>query len=300
MKVGEVMTLEVHYVEPRDGVLRAAELMRDLDVGMLPVVESGAVAGVLTGHDLAVRLVAESRDPARTTAADLMSREVVYVYEDEELEAAARLMKEKGLRRLVVLDRENELVGIVSRGDLERAEPSVLSAASRASSGAAKAAEAVNALIQDELAAVESYRLAVGRVHGPAIAELRRLENEHEKAAALLQQAVAERGIEPAITAGARGVWSRLVEGAASLLGEDQALRALKEGEEHGVRDYERALGDAALFSDVRALIQSDLLPVTREHIPTLDRFLHGRGPSGLSYNADQGYGPAGGGRGVA
>jgi CBS domain-containing protein len=293
MTVGEIMTLEVEYVGPRDTVQRAAELMRDLDVGMVPVVDGGAVAGIVTDRDIALRCAAEGRDLAATSVGDIMSREVVYVYEDQEVSEASRVMEDRRIRRLVVLGSGNRLVGVVSLGDLARAVP--------ARAGAADAgAEAVNALIKDELAAVESYRQAVGRLHGPAIAELRRLENEHERAAALLQQAVAERGIEPALTAGAWGVWSRLVESAAAMMGETAAIKALKEGEEHGVRDYERALKDGTLSSDVRALIQTELLPSTRGHIPALERYLSGRGPSGTAYNADQGYGPAGGGRGVA
>ena len=311
MNVGEIMTLEVEYVGPRDNVQRAAELMRDLDVGMVPVVDGDAVAGIVTDRDIAVRCVAEGRELSDTSVSDIMSREVVYVYEDQDASEAARVMEDRQIRRLVVLGSGNRLVGVVSLGDLARAVPAraepVLEEVSRpaprgggADRPGAADAEAVNALIKDELAAVESYRQAVGRLHGPAISELRRLENEHERAAVLLQQAVAERGIEPALSAGAWGVWSRLVESAAAMMGETAAIKALKEGEEHGVRDYERALKDAALPSDVRALIQTELLPATREHIPALERCLSGRGPSGMTYNSDQGYGPAGGGRGVA
>lgn len=295
MKVGEAMTLEVQYARPEDTVQRAAGLLRDLGVGLIPVVSDGAVVGVVTERDLAVRFVAEGLDFSGTTAADIMSRDVLTVYEDQEAAEASELLENGRADVLVVLDRKNKLVGVVTPGDLAREAPAV-----EESMSDQPGADVVNDLIKDELSAVQTYHQAAEKIHGPALAEVRRLENEHEKAAALLQQAVAERGIEPATKAGVWGLWSKLVEGAAAAVGESTALRALKEGEERGVRDYEDALRDESLPSDVRALIQTNLLPQTREHIPALERYLGGRGPSGTSYHADQGYGDAGGGRGVA
>ena len=305
MKVGEIMSLEVEYARPQDNVQRAAELMRDLDVGMLPIVEREAVVGVVTDRDIAVRFAAAGLDYAGTSVTDVMSREVFYCYEDQELAEASRLMERKRVRRLIVLDRDNKLVGVVSLADLARtpfagALPALETVFQRGERREAPAGDALNALIRDELAAAETYRQAGERVHGPAIAELQRLEAEHRQAAAALQATAAERGQAPATSSGAWGVWSRLVERAASLVGEETALRALIEGEFHGVEDYEQALRDRELPAEVRALIQTDLLPQTREHIPALQSYVMGRHPRGSSYNADQGYGPSGSGRGVA
>ena len=296
------MTLEVEYARPQDNVQRAAELMRDLGVGMVPVVERDAVVGIVTDRDLAVRFVAEGLDFSGTCVSDVMSREIVYVYEDQDVAVASRLMEHKRVRRLVVLDRDNKLVGVVSQSDLARGAPQAAEPIAHEASEESEAGggEAVNDLIRDELAAAATYRQAAGRARGPAVAELRRLEDEHEKAAALLQQAAAEQGLEPATSAGGRGVWSRLVERAAALVGEDTSLRALIEGELRAVEDYELALRSSELPVDVRALIEASLLPQAREHVPALQSYVSGRHPRGSSYSADQGYGPSGSGRGVA
>lgn len=163
--------------------------------------------------------------------------------------------------------------------------------------------DAINALVKDELAAVETYRQALEKIgDDPSAEELRRIENDHERAVTLLQEEVAEMGEEPAISSGAWGAWARAVEGAAKLFGDRAAIRALKDGEEHGARDYERALEDQTLDEKVKMLILTSLLPRAREHIGVLDRFLAGGATSrgGMSYNADQGYGASGEGRGVA
>lgn len=327
MKLGHIMTLEVETVRPDDSVQRAAELMRDLDIGMIPVVDGPSVVGVVTDRDVAVRFVAEGFDkkPAMPVS-EIMSREVFYCYEDQDVSEAAKIMEDKQIRRMIVLSRDNKLVGIVSLGDLARKEPRsaepVLEHVSepgshRRAEGAVRRgggahpsvfrdsgktdADAVNALIRDELAAVETYRQAMDKFGGATAAELRRLENDHERAVALLQEKVAEKGVEPATSSGAWGAFAKTVEGTAKLLGKTAALKALKEGEEHGIKDYEAALEDDSVPADVRALIQTHLLPQTKAHVPVLDRFLHGRTPpGGMTYNADQGQGPAGGGRGVA
>jgi len=331
MKLGQIMTLELETVAPSDSVQRAAEAMRDSDVGMVPVVERDAVVGVLTDRDIVTRFVADALDFSGTTVADVMSREVFYCYEDQDVADAAAIMEDKQIRRMLVLSRDNKLVGVVSLGDLARREPReaqpVLEEVSRpedrraAPTRTAQPADfpsispqvqsrrverptgvdQVNGLIKDELSAVETYRKAVEKVKGLAAAELRRLENEHEKAAVMLQEKLAERGLEPATSAGAWGSWARLLEGAASLLGDKAAIKALKESEEHGIKDYERALEDDDTPPDIRALIRTELLPQAKAHVPVLDRFLGGRTPpGGTSYNADQGYGPSGSGRGVA
>jgi uncharacterized protein (TIGR02284 family) len=137
--------------------------------------------------------------------------------------------------------------------------------------------EPLNSLLRGELAAVETYQQALTRVSNePGAFELRHIEKEHREAAALLRQHIVERGGKPAEDSGVWGTWARAVEGTAKLFGNAAALRALREGEEHGVNSYETALADANVDAECKQLISTTLLPRTRAHIPTLDRFLNG------------------------
>ncbi len=118
MKVKDVMTRNVEVVHPQSGLPQAAMTMRKLDVGALPVVKDGKIKGIVTDRDIAVRAVAESRDLATTLVDDVMSRNVHSIREDDDLEAAARLMAERQVRRLPVLSGEGRLTGILSMADL--------------------------------------------------------------------------------------------------------------------------------------------------------------------------------------
>ena len=118
MQVKEVMTKGAECVRPDDTLQQAASKMRDLDVGPLPVCDNDRLAGMLTDRDITVRAVAEGRDPRSAKVRDAMSEGVLYCFEDDDVAAAARLMKEKQVRRLVVLNHDKRLVGIVSLGDL--------------------------------------------------------------------------------------------------------------------------------------------------------------------------------------
>ena len=95
----------------------AAEKMRDLDVGFLPVCDGYRFIGVVTDRDIVVRGLAEGRDPAQAVA-DVMSTDVVYCYDDQDVSEAARVMEQHQIRRLLVLDRDKNLAGIVSLGDV--------------------------------------------------------------------------------------------------------------------------------------------------------------------------------------
>lgn len=157
----------------------------------------------------------------------------------------------------------------------------------------------VRTLVQDELSAVETYLQALEKVEDePEAGELRRLEADHEDAVMLLRDSAAELGERPPDSTGAWGAWKRAVEGTARLLGNRPAIRALREGEETTVRDYEGALREEALPNPLRELIAARLLPRARGRLPVLDSLLAGRwGGGGTSYHSDQGYGPAGAGR---
>jgi len=135
----------------------------------------------------------------------------------------------------------------------------------------------LTALVKDELAAVETYRQALEKVGGePGGSELRRIEAEHEEALSLLQERLDD--LEVGTDSGLWGSWSKAVDGLAKVFGSKAALEALKEGEEHGVHDYEDALRNESLDADIRWIIGSEILPKTRAHIPALERLLETAG----------------------
>jgi CBS domain-containing protein len=118
MQVRQVMTRGAECISPDATIQEAAQKMRDLDVGPLPVCDNDRLAGMLTDRDIAVRAVAEGRDPKTTHVRDAMTPGINYCFADDDVAEAARLMKEKQVRRLAVLNHDKRLVGIVSLGDL--------------------------------------------------------------------------------------------------------------------------------------------------------------------------------------
>lgn len=118
MKVEQIMTFEVQCVAPDTPLVEIAGKMRDYGVGALPVCESGRVIGIVTDRDIVVRGLAEQSDLSYMTADSVMSRDIVVAFEDQEEEEAAALMRDHQVRRLPVLNRASDLVGLVSLGDL--------------------------------------------------------------------------------------------------------------------------------------------------------------------------------------
>jgi len=118
MQVKDVMTRGAQCVGPDDTLQQAARKMKDLDVGPLPVCDHDKLAGMLTDRDIVVRAVAEGRDPATTRVRDVMTPGVCACFEEDDIGEAAKLMREKQIRRLVVLNRDKRVAGIVSLGDL--------------------------------------------------------------------------------------------------------------------------------------------------------------------------------------
>ncbi len=118
MRVGEVMTRNVEVIGSNAPLKEAAAKMKSLDVGLIPVCEGDVLRGTLTDRDITVRGIAEGHDPSKTKVGDIMSADLAYCYEDEEIEEALKLMEERQIRRLPVLSREKRLIGIVSLGDL--------------------------------------------------------------------------------------------------------------------------------------------------------------------------------------
>jgi len=119
MQVREVMSRGVECVRPEDSLSTAASRMKELDVGALPVCgDNDRLVGMITDRDITVRGTAGGCDPTATRVQDVMTPDVVYCFEDDLLDAAVRKMEENQIRRLVVLNRDRRLVGIVSLGDL--------------------------------------------------------------------------------------------------------------------------------------------------------------------------------------
>jgi CBS domain-containing protein len=118
MVLREIMTTHVEVVHPEATLKEAAQKMKALDVGPIPVCDGDRLQGMLTDRDITVRATAEGRDPNTTKVREVMTPDVVYCFEDQDVREAADIMEEKQIRRLVVLNRDKRLVGIVSLGDL--------------------------------------------------------------------------------------------------------------------------------------------------------------------------------------
>src|SRR5688500_13797097 len=105
MQVSLVMTRNVQCTTPNTTLKEAAQKMSSLDVGPLPVCDDGRLVGMLTDRDITVRATAQGLDPNVSCVCDVMTPDVVYCFQDQEISEAASLMKDKQIRRIVVLDR---------------------------------------------------------------------------------------------------------------------------------------------------------------------------------------------------
>ncbi|SCY30722.1 CBS domain-containing protein [Nitrosospira sp. Nl5] len=115
-KISEVMNTDVQTISPDATIEEAAQEMRDGDFGLIPVGEEDDLLGVITDRDIAIRAVAEGKDPD-TPVREVMSEGVVSAHEDDSIEEAAQIMSDHQIRRLPIVDAGNRLVGIVSLGD---------------------------------------------------------------------------------------------------------------------------------------------------------------------------------------
>jgi CBS domain-containing protein len=135
MRVAEAMTRDVRIASPDQPIRDAAGLMAQCDAGAIPVGENDRLVGMITDRDIAVRAVAAGKGPD-TPVRDVMSRDVKYCFEDEDLQHVAKNMAEIRVRRLPVVSRDKRLVGIVSLGDIALTEGKKL--AGEAISGVSK------------------------------------------------------------------------------------------------------------------------------------------------------------------
>ena len=118
MKINEIITRDPEVVRPETPLIAVAQKMNALDIGMLPVCDGERLVGMITDRDITVRGVAQARDPQTTRVEQIMTPEIIYCFDDEDIKDVAKTMEEKQIRRLPVLDRKKRLVGIVSLGDL--------------------------------------------------------------------------------------------------------------------------------------------------------------------------------------
>jgi len=125
MKVSKCMTRDVELVSPTQTIREAAQMMAELDAGALPVQQDDRLVGMITDRDIAVRAVAQGKSP-ETPVQDVMSPELLYCFEDQEIEDVSRNMGEVKVRRLPVVNRDKRLVGIISIGDLALKEEEAL------------------------------------------------------------------------------------------------------------------------------------------------------------------------------
>jgi CBS domain-containing protein len=117
MKVSEVMTRDVRVANPEQSIREAAKMMAELDAGVLPVGAGDRLVGMITDRDIAIRGVAKGKAPD-TPIRDVMTDDVKYCFDDEEVDDVARNMADIQVRRLPVVNREKRLVGIIAIADL--------------------------------------------------------------------------------------------------------------------------------------------------------------------------------------
>lgn len=122
MKISEVMSRSITTIYLDTTLREAAEKMRAEDIGALPVVDPGTdkIKGMLTDRDIVIRAAASGKNLEKTTAQEAMTEKIRFVFEDEDIGKAATQMRDRQIRRLVVLNRDKRLVGVVALSDLAR------------------------------------------------------------------------------------------------------------------------------------------------------------------------------------
>jgi CBS domain-containing protein len=118
MQVKDIMTRDVQVVSPETSVLEAARKMRSFDIGCLPVCKDRRCVGIFTDRDIVLRIVAEGRNPQSTLVGDIMTADIVYCSEDDDISTIVKTMEDKQVRRVLVLDNNKYPIGICSVGDL--------------------------------------------------------------------------------------------------------------------------------------------------------------------------------------
>ena len=139
----------------------------------------------------------------------------------------------------------------------------------------------MNSFLRGEISAAETYRMAIDKVadseaNASNLGLLREMQEEHGRAAQALRDRIRELGGEASDSSGAWGAWAKFTQGTANLFGDASSLKALKEGEEHGLKDYSEGLDDIDMTS--AELVQNQLMPAQRRHINLLDQLIDSAG----------------------
>jgi CBS domain-containing protein len=119
MRISEIMSRDVQVARPDDSIQNVARQMREIDAGSIPVCDGGGLQGMVTDRDIVIRAVCEGRS-FETPISEVMTPDVEYCYDDDDVKKAADRMAELQVRRLPVLDHDRRLVGIVALGDIAR------------------------------------------------------------------------------------------------------------------------------------------------------------------------------------
>jgi len=122
MKISEIMTTNVECVSPETNISELAQKMKALDVGFLAVCQNDRIAGTVTDRDIVIRGLASSTDIKSMKAADVISKDVHWCYETDDIKDVAKKMREKEVRRMLILNEGKRLVGVVSIGDIAKVE----------------------------------------------------------------------------------------------------------------------------------------------------------------------------------
>lgn len=121
--IAEVMTRDIAAISPQDNLKQAAQAMKDWDVGALPVCDGQRLVGMLTDRDITVRAVATGRPPEQIRVSEMMTDEVLWCYADQSVGEVLQQMGDAQVRRIPVINRDMQLVGMVSLGDLATRQP---------------------------------------------------------------------------------------------------------------------------------------------------------------------------------
>jgi CBS domain-containing protein len=119
-QIRELMTVRPRTVKVGDSIVEAAKLMKGEESGMAPIMDGTRLVGVLTDHDIAVRVVAEGRDPRTTRVEEIASTTLVTIDPEQDLDDALRLMTQNRVWRLPVVEEDGSLIGIVAQADVTR------------------------------------------------------------------------------------------------------------------------------------------------------------------------------------
>jgi uncharacterized protein (TIGR02284 family) len=150
-----------------------------------------------------------------------------------------------------------------------------------ASGDSPEAVQQLNSLLRGEISACETYRMAIDKIQsGDQISMdnasiLREIERDHGVAAQQLRQRIEQLGGEASNSSGAWGTWAQAVQGTMNLFGDTSALKSLKEGEEHGLKDLSEALDDSGVDTASRELIASQLIPQQQRHVGLIDQLMN-------------------------